>query len=35
MSIALWILDTSGNVFLFAYIGVLAWLYFRAEDDER
>ena len=25
MSTALWILDTSGNVFLFAYIGVLAW----------
>jgi hypothetical protein len=32
MSTTLWIVETAANVFLFAYIGLLLWLYFCSED---
>ena len=30
----MWIIETTANTLLFVYIGVLIWLYARAEDDE-
>ena len=33
MSTDLWIVETVGNLFLFIYLGLLLWLYYRKEDD--
>jgi len=35
MTQTMWIIETTVNTLLFVYIGVLIWLYTRAEDDEE
>ena len=32
MNTTLWLVETAANVFIFVYIGILIWLYFRPDD---